>query len=68
MVGSNILGELFCGVLVIGLVVGFGCWGLWEIIDCLWVDDTIRVSQPIVPTLELVVKNNVIDTIYVYRP
>ena len=42
-------------------------WGGWELIDWLWIDDTIKVSKPITPELEIVVKNNVVDTLYVYR-
>ena len=46
---------------------GLACWGLWEIIDWLWIDDAIRSTKPITPEIELVVKNNTIDTVYVYR-
>mgnify|MGYP003122407213 FL=1 len=42
-------------------------WGGWELIDWLWIDDAIKVSKPITPELEIVVKNNVVDTLYVYR-
>lgn len=30
-------------------------------------DDAIRVRQPITPRIELVVENNVVDTVYVYE-
>lgn len=52
-----IIGILFCAIV----------WGLWELIDWLWIDDAIRVTEPLVPELELTVKDNVIDTVYVYR-
>jgi uncharacterized membrane protein len=42
-------------------------WGGWELIDWLFIDDVIKSSTPITPEIELVVKDNVIDTIYVYR-
>ncbi len=42
-------------------------WGGWVLIDGLWIDDAIKVSKPITPELEIVVKDNVVDTLYVYR-
>ena len=42
-------------------------WGGWELIDWLWIDDAIKVSKPITPELEIIVKDNVVDTLYVYR-
>lgn len=42
-------------------------WGGYELVDWLFVDDSIRSTKIINPEIELVVKNNVIDTIYVYR-
>ena len=42
-------------------------WGGWELIDWLFIDDAIRTSQPITPVIELTVKDNVVDTVYVYR-
>ena len=54
----------FISLIVVIFLIG---WGLWELIDWLWIDDAIRVTEPLVPELELTVKDNVIDTIYVYR-
>ena len=51
----------------IGVIIGLAIWGCWELVDWMWIDDAIRVSKPIVPELELVVKDNIIDTVYVYR-
>jgi hypothetical protein len=42
-------------------------WGGWELIDWFFIDDAIRTSQPITPVIELTVKDNVVDTIYVYQ-
>lgn len=50
-----------------GAFVVLVIWGCWELIDYLFIDDVIRSSTPITPEIELVVKNNVVDTIYVYR-
>lgn len=55
------------------LLIWFGAfvvlviWGCWELIDWLWIDDAIRSARPITPEIELVIKNNVVDTVYVYR-
>ena len=51
----------------IGVIIGIAIWGCWGLVDWMWIDDAIRVSKPIVPELELVVKDNIIDTVYVYR-
>lgn len=61
------LDGLFEALIVFGVVFGLSVWGIWELIDWLWIDDAIRVSSPIRPELEIVVKDNVVDTIYVYR-
>lgn len=50
-----------------GIVIALALWGCWELIDWIWIDDAIRSSTPIVPEIELIVKDNVVDTIYVYR-
>jgi hypothetical protein len=50
-----------------GVIVMCILWGCWELIDWLFIDDAIRTSKPIVPEIELTVKDNVIDTVYVYR-
>jgi len=50
-----------------GAVIVLGIWGLWELIDWLFIDHAIRSATPIIPEIELTVKDNVIDTIYVYR-
>lgn len=42
-------------------------WGGYELIDWLFVDHSIRSEYPITPKIELIVKDNVIDTIYVYH-
>lgn len=42
-------------------------WGGYELVDYIFIDDSIRSTKIINPEIELVVKNNVIDTIYVYK-
>ena len=50
-----------------GIFIGLAVWGIFALIDWIWVDDAIRSTTPIKPEIELVVKDNVIDTVYVYR-
>ena len=52
---------VFCFCIVLAI------WGCWELIDLFWIDEVIKSTTPIKPEIELVVKNNVIDTVYVYR-
>ena len=61
------LSGAFYGLLLLGALIIAGTWGMWELIDWLFIDDAIRVSEPLVPELELTVKDNIIDTVYVYR-
>ena len=58
---------LIPALIVIGALIVLAVWGCWGLIDWLFIDDAIRVTEPLVPELELTVKGNVIDTVYVYR-
>lgn len=51
-------GVFILGALVVGLI-----WGAIEFFG----DDSIRSDRPITPRLELVVEDNVVDTVYVYE-
>jgi hypothetical protein len=44
----------------------FLCYS-WELVDWLFIDDAIHSTVPIVPEIKLVVKDNIVDTVYVYR-
>lgn len=61
------LEGLVPGLIVMGILIVAAAWGVWELVDWLFIDDAIRVTEPLIPELELTVKDNVIDTIYVYR-
>ena len=66
--GFSIMGPFDLRPLIwIGILAGLSIWGIWEMIDWLFIDDAIRSTKPIVPQIEIVVKNNIVDTIYVYR-
>ena len=53
--------------ILFGALIILAIWGCWEFIDWLWIDDAIRSTTLITPEIELVIKNNVVDTVYVYR-
>jgi hypothetical protein len=53
---------IWFGALLILLI-----WGAWELIDWLWIEETIESSTLIIPEIKLVVNNNIVDTIYVYK-
>lgn len=57
----------FYGLMIICFLVGLACWGLWELIDWLWIDDAIKSLTPIRPEIKLIINDNVVDTVYVYR-
>ena len=57
--GTAIVVLCVCCVLVF--------WGGYELVDWLFIDDAIRTTELIEPEIELVVKDNVVDTVYVYR-
>jgi hypothetical protein len=50
-----------------GAIIVLGLWGCWELVDWLFIDDAIRSTELIIPEIELVIKDNVVDTVYVYR-
>ena len=64
---SGNFGDIFKAFFTIGLVLGLLIFGLYLLVDNFFIDHAIKVKKPIKPTIELVVKNNVVDTVYVYR-
>ena len=62
---GNALGQMFgCLIaIIVLLVIGFigtMCYYFFN-------DDAIKTNHPIKPQIELVIKNNKVDTLYVYR-
>lgn len=58
---------VFTALVVGGLFIGLVLWGAWELIDLIFIDDAIKTTSPLVPEIELIIKDNKIDTLYVYR-
>jgi hypothetical protein len=61
------LSGMFTTLILLGAGIVLAIFGCWELIDLIWIDDAIKVSKPIIPTIELIIKNNQVDTLYVYR-
>lgn len=61
------LDGVFTALVVIGLFIGLVLWGAWELIDLIFIDDAIKTTSPMVPEIELIIKDNKVDTLYVYR-
>lgn len=51
---------------MLGALLVLALWGAWELVDWLWIEDTIRSTKPLVPRIELIIENNTVDTVYVY--
>lgn len=58
---------VFTALVVGGLFIGLAVWGAWELIDWAFIDDAIKTTSPMVPEIELIIKDNKVDTLYVYR-
>lgn len=63
-VPNSNFGDLIAGLLLAGFCIGIGIWGATEFF---FASNTIRVAEPLKPTLEITIKDNVIDTIYIYE-
>tara|TARA_R110000824_G_scaffold189532_2_gene370966 strand:- start:7 stop:222 length:216 start_codon:yes stop_codon:yes gene_type:complete len=42
-------------------------WGGWELIDYFLIDDNIVATELITPEIKIVVEDNVVDTLYIYK-
>lgn len=51
---------------VLGIVLGLMVFGIYLLFDKFFFEHSFRVDKPIRPKIELVIKNNKVDTIYVY--
>jgi hypothetical protein len=50
-----------------GIFIGLMLWGLFMLIDYLFIFDGIKSKTPIKPKIELVIVDNKVDTVYVYE-
>lgn len=63
----NIGEGLIGGIIVLCVLSILLFWGGYELVDWLFIDDAIKTTAPIKPEIELIIKNNVVDTLYIYR-
>lgn len=64
MFGGDAFDGMIAGLIAIGAALMLLLWGGYELI---FQDDDIRSTNPITPTIELVIEDNRVDTVYVYR-
>ena len=64
---SGDFGKMLGLFFVMGVIFGLIVFGAYLLVDWLWIDDSIKSTTIITPKIELVIKNNVIDTVYVYK-
>ena len=60
---DNFLG----GIITFCIIIVALSFSAYFTIDWLLIDDAIKVTEPIKPELEIFVKDNVVDTLYIYR-
>ena len=56
--GDVVTPLVILGMLIVGIIWGITAWAS---------DDSIKSNRPITPEIKLVIENNQVDTIYVYR-
>jgi hypothetical protein len=53
---------LWAGMLIVGLL-----WGAWACVDYFFISEDIISEKRIEPTIKLTIKNNKVDTLYIYK-
>jgi hypothetical protein len=61
------IGNITSALLFVAIASVIIFWGGWELIDWLFIDDAIMSSEPITPEIKLIIEDNQVDTIYIYR-
>ena len=62
------IGEGFLqSIIILCIICVLLFWGGYELVDWLFIDHAIKTTEPIIPEIEIIVKDNVVDTLYVYR-
>jgi hypothetical protein len=50
-----------------GIFIGLCLWGGYALIDHFFIDHRLKSDHVITPTIELVIEENKVDTLYVYE-
>lgn len=64
---SHAISAMFKLFFILGILSMFVIWGVWELIDYIWIDEVIKSHHVITPTLEISVRNGIADTLYIYK-
>lgn len=66
MIDGAAFGEaIVAGMIAVGLAGAAVVGLIWGIVS--WTtDDAIRVREPLTPRIELIIEDNMVDTVYVY--
>lgn len=60
------IGKMLGIFFVLGTVLGLLVFGAYLLFDKFFIEHSIKVDKKIRPKIELVIKNNSVDTVYVY--
>lgn len=64
---ENIGKRLITSIVILCIISALGFWAVVSLIDWLFIEDAIKSTKPITPEIELIVKDNVVDTLYIYH-
>lgn len=67
MIMSGDFGKLITHLIILGFVAGLAVFGIYLLIDWLFIDHAIESTKLITPEIKLIIKNNGVDTVFVYR-
>lgn len=57
----------FKGLFLIGAFMVAILWFCYALVDWVFIDNVVKSETLIKPEIEIIIKNKVVDTIYVYR-
>lgn len=60
------IGEGLGTFILVCFLTPFCIWGIWEVVDYFFIEDSIESKTLVVPEIRLEVNDNKVDTIYVY--
>lgn len=51
----------------LGAFIVLVVWGCWELFDWFFIEENITTTKPIIPEINLIIKDNKVDTLYIYK-
>lgn len=71
---NNFIENIFKTFISIGIIIGVCAimviWGGWMLVDYFYINDSVKQieSQTLIqPQFQLIIKDNQVDTIYIYK-